>query len=303
MRIPLILSFGFHFAAFLFAIFGLPSPSPSIVMEHRVIDVEVVSVTETPTPQPNPEPAPPPPPKKSKAPPPPPPEPKPAPPQQAALPPEPEPEPEPAPAPPPEPKVKPVEAPPPPPKPKVEKKPKPSPPKVAPRPKARPKPDFASMMLKTVEKLKETPPPKPKEKKQKKSFEQKMAALMKRKSLSTPERAQQAPLGQNLTISEIDAIKRQVERCWLVPAAIGAKDVEDMLVQIRLKLNPDGTLRESRIVDRFRLETNATYKAVAESALRAIRNPRCNRFTLPVQKYDVWKDMVLRFNPGEMVGR
>ena len=86
-------------------------------------------------------------------------------------------------------------------------------------------------------------------------------------------------------------------------AAIGAKNVEEMAVQIRMKLNPDGTLRESRIVDRFRMETNPTYKAVAESALRAVRNPRCNKFTLPLQKYDVWKDMVLRFNPSEMVGR
>ena len=160
------------------------------------------------------------------------------------------------------------------------------------------------MMLKTVQKLKETPPAKPKNpKEKKKSFDEKMAALMKRQSRSQLERAQRASLGENLSISEIDAIRRQIERCWLVPAAIGAKNVEKMAVQVRMKLNPDGTLRESRIVDRFRMETNPSYKAVAESALRAVRNPRCNKFTLPLQKYDVWKDMVLRFNPSEMVGR
>ena len=60
---------------------------------------------------------------------------------------------------------------------------------------------------------------------------------------------------------------------------------------------------ESRITDRFRLETNATYKAVAESALRAIRNPRCSKFNLPLAKYEIWRDIVLQFNPGEMVGR
>ena len=158
------------------------------------------------------------------------------------------------------------------------------------------------MMLKTVQKLKDAPPPEKPQKKEK-SFDEKMAALINRKSVSTPERAQQAPLGKKLTISEIDAIRRQIERCWLVPAAIGAKDVQEMSVQVRLKLNPDGTLRESRIVDRFRMEMNATYKAVAESALRAIRNPRCSRFNLPLQKFDVWKDMVLRFKLSEMVGR
>ena len=302
MRVPLVISFGFHIAIFVFALYGLPSPSQSIVMEHRVIDVEIVSATETPEPTPVPKLAPPT--KKTvKAPP----SKPPAPPKQvAALPPAPGPVP--APPPEPEPQPKPVEAKPEPtpPEPKAKPKPKLAPPKVAPRPKPRPKPrprqDFASMMLKTVQKLKDAPPPaKPQEKE--KSFDEKMVALMNRKYVPALERAQQAPLGEKLTISEIDAIKRQIERCWLVPAAIGAKDVQEMLVQVRLKLNPDGTLRESRIVDRFRMETNATYKAVAESALRAIRNPRCSRFNLPLQKHDVWKDMVLRFNPGEMVGR
>jgi outer membrane biosynthesis protein TonB len=298
MRVPLVISFGFHIAIFVFALYGLPSPSQSIVMEHRVIDVEIVSATETPEPTPVPKPAPPT--KKTvKAPPPKPP----APPKQvAALPPAPGPVP--APPPEPEPQLKPVEAKPEPtpPEPKAKPKPKLAPPKVAPRPKPRPRQDFASMMLKTVQKLKDAPPPaKPQEKE--KSFDEKMVALMNRKYVPALERAQQAPLGEKLTISEIDAIKRQIERCWLVPAAIGAKGVQEMSVQVRLKLNPDGTLRESRIVDRFRMETNATYKAVAESALRAIRNPRCSRFNLPLQKHDVWKDMILRFNPGEMVGR
>jgi hypothetical protein len=267
------------------------------VMEHRVIDVEIVSATETsePTPVPKLEP---PPKKKVKAPPPP----KPPTPskQVAALP----PAPEPVAAPPSEleQQPKPAEVIPVPTSPKLKVKPKPKPPKVAPRPKSRPRQGFASMMLKTVQKLKDAPPPE-KSKKKEKTFDEKMAALMNRKSVSMPEREQQAPLGENLTISESDAIKRQIERCWLVPAAIGAKDIEEMMVQVRLKLNPDGTLRESRIVDRFRMETNATYKAVAESALRAIRNPRCSRFNLPLQKFDVWKDMVLRFNPSEMVGR
>ena len=283
MRVSLVLSLGFHIAVFVFAVYGLPRTSKSIVVDHQVIDVELIAMTETPDPETIPKQASPR--EKVKAPPPPPPKPPEPPKQVASLPPEPAP-PEPA------------------PKPKAEKQPKPPPKRVAPRPKPRPKPDFASMMLKTVQKLKETPPAKPENpKEKKKSFDEKMAALMKRQSRSHPERAQRASLGENLSISEIDAIRRQIERCWLVPAAIGAKNVEEMAVQIRMKLNPDGTLRESRIVDRFRVETNPSYKAVAESALRAVRNPRCNKFTLPLQKYDVWKDMVLRFNPSEMVGR
>ena len=286
MRVSLVLSFGFHIAVFVFAIYGLPSTNKSIVSDHQVIDVELIAVTETADPETIPKQASTR--EKVKAPPPPPPKPPEPPKQVASLPTEPAP-------------PAPLESAP---KPKAKKQPKPPPKRVAPRPKPRPKPDFASMMLKTVQKLKESPTAKPENPKEnKKSFDEKMAALMKRQSRSQPERAQRAPLGENLSITEIDAIRRQIERCWLVPAAIGAKNVEEMAVQIRMKLNPDGTLRESRIVDRFRVETNPSYKAVAESALRAVRNPRCNKFTLPLQKYDVWKDMVLRFNPSEMVGR
>lgn len=293
MRFPLLISIGFHLAILVFAAFSLPLTSPSVVLDHRVIKAQVISETQAPEPTPKAKPAPPPPPKKveKKAPPPPPPK------QVAALPP-----PKPKPPPPLDPpKPKPAEKPKPKPEPKKAEKPKPVPPKVAPRPKLRPKPNFEQMMLKTVEKLKDRPPPKLKL--EKKSFDQKMAALIKRQPSTSSREAQRAPLGEKLSISEIDAIKRQVERCWLVPAAIGAKDVENMVVKIKMKLNPDGRLRESRIVDRFRLETNATYKAVAESALRAVRNPRCSKFNLPLAKYQIWKDIELRFNPGEMVGR
>ena len=68
-----------------------------------------------------------------------------------------------------------------------------------------------------------------------KNFDQKMAALMKRQPSTSSREAQRAPLGEKLSISEIDAIKRQVERCWLVPAAIGAKDVENMVVRIKCR--------------------------------------------------------------------
>ena len=296
MRVPLLISIGFHLAILVFAVFGLPSTSPSVMLDHRVIKAQVISETQAPEPTPKAKPAPPPPPKKvvKKAPPPPPPKP--------AAPPPPKPKPAP-PLDPPKPKLaeKPKSKPEPKPEPKNAEKPKPAPPKIAPRPKVRPKPNFEQMMLKTVEKLKDRPPPKPKP--EKKSFDQKMAALMKRQPSTSSREAQRAPLGEKLSISEIDAIKRQVERCWLVPAAIGAKDVENMVVKIKMKLNPDGRLRKVRIVDRFRLETNATYKAVAESALRAVRNPRCSKFNLPLAKYEIWKDIELRFNPGEMVGR
>jgi hypothetical protein len=43
--------------------------------------------------------------------------------------------------------------------------------------------------------------------------------------------------------------------------------------------------------------------AAAESAWRAVRNPQCNPYDLPRDKYEIWKDLTLTFNPREMFGQ
>ena len=44
------------------------------------------------------------------------------------------------------------------------------------------------------------------------------------------------------------------------------------------------------------------FRSAAESALRAVLNRRCQPFKLPPEKYDIWKLMILSFNPKEMFG-
>lgn len=43
------------------------------------------------------------------------------------------------------------------------------------------------------------------------------------------------------------------------------------------------------------------FRAAADSVLRAIRNPRCNPLELPADKYDLWKEMTVTFDPREML--
>ena len=105
-----------------------------------------------------------------------------------------------------------------------------------------------------------------------------------------------------LTLSEIDAFKVQMKRCWSVPA--GAAYSEDLVVTIRVFLNSDGTLSRSPELisnSRFRLSSNAYYRTAAESALRAIQ--RCQPFRMPADKYISWRELELTFDPGEMLGQ
>lgn len=105
--------------------------------------------------------------------------------------------------------------------------------------------------------------------------------------------------GQPLTLSEVDALRAQIERCWIVQA--GARYAEDLVVTIRVFLNPDGSLRrQPQIVDDARLETDPFFRAAAESALRAVL--KCEPFKMPVAKYHRWREIELTFDPREMLG-
>ncbi|TVR82759.1 MAG: hypothetical protein EA405_06125 [Rhodospirillales bacterium] len=103
-----------------------------------------------------------------------------------------------------------------------------------------------------------------------------------------------------MTISEIDEVRRQIERCWNVPA--GAREARDLVVTVRVEMAPDGRPRMAEIVEDRRLGNDGYYRAAAESALRAVLNDRCHPFRLPPDKYERWKTMTLIFNPKDMVG-
>ena len=54
-----------------------------------------------------------------------------------------------------------------------------------------------------------------------------------------------------LTLSEEDALKAQIFGCWSVP--LGLPFNENLLVRIKLKLKPDGTIIDSEILDHARM--------------------------------------------------
>lgn len=101
-----------------------------------------------------------------------------------------------------------------------------------------------------------------------------------------------------MTLGEIDAFRAQMRKCWNPPS--GAANAEALVVLVRLSLTPDGHIRAGPVVvNRAHLD-NRYFRAAAESVLRAIR--RCQPYTMPVEKYESWRDMKLTFDPGRMLG-
>ena len=108
-----------------------------------------------------------------------------------------------------------------------------------------------------------------------------------------------APLGSQLTASELDMVRHQIAQCWNVPA--GAREAKDLVVEIKVIVDPDGTVRQATIVDQGRLGGDPFYRAAAESARRAFFNPLCRPLHLPAEKYAIWKDLVVDFSPKDIL--
>ena len=106
-------------------------------------------------------------------------------------------------------------------------------------------------------------------------------------------------VNSSLTLSEEDALKAQIFGCWSVP--LGLPFNEDLLVRIKLKLNPDGTISKSEILDHARMNRpgQSFYKVLAESALRAVK--LCQPLRVPTTGYERWKDIQLNFDANEML--
>ena len=102
-----------------------------------------------------------------------------------------------------------------------------------------------------------------------------------------------------LTLSEEDALKAQIFGCWSIP--LGLPYNENLLVRIKLKLKPDGTIIDSEIIDHARMNMPGQkfYKVLAESALRAVQ--LCQPLRVPSTGYERWKDLQLNFDAREML--
>ena len=102
-----------------------------------------------------------------------------------------------------------------------------------------------------------------------------------------------------LTLSEEDALKAQIFGCWSIP--LGLPYNEDLLVRIKLKLEPDGSVAKTEILDHARMNQpgQSFYKVLAESALRAVK--LCQPLRVPSTGYERWKDLQLNFDAREML--
>ncbi len=183
-------------------------------------------------------------------------------------------------------------------------------------PEAIPLPDKTAKKIKTKKENKQNPEKVDKEVKQVSEFEKEdlfdpnnIAALIDKSKEETAKvvkkdnditQDQERNIDNTgLTLSEEDALKAQIFGCWSIP--LGLPYNENLLVRIKLKLKPDGSVTKTEILDHARMNKpgQAFYKVLAESALRAVK--LCQPLRVPTTGYERWKELQLNFDAREML--
>jgi colicin import membrane protein len=109
-----------------------------------------------------------------------------------------------------------------------------------------------------------------------------------------------APEGRDrqLSASEMAILGQIIRACvqpkWTILG--GGEQAQQTEVKMRLRFHPDGRLAAPPQVTN--MQSSPYFLAVSDSAVRAVQ--ACEPFSLPSDKYDFWKDMILTFRPTDM---
>ncbi len=114
------------------------------------------------------------------------------------------------------------------------------------------------------------------------------------KEAGSPKKAEKAMAGADASVSAtlIEALVSRVKQCFTVPPA--ARDA-DISVPISFALAEDGSVTSVQPEQTY---SDPIYAATAAAGVAAVKG--CEPYELPPDKYDLWKTVVLDFNPNMM---
>lgn len=96
-----------------------------------------------------------------------------------------------------------------------------------------------------------------------------------------------------LAMSSMDRVRRLLMSRWRIPP--GAMGRGQLVVVIALELGPDARVRKATILHDEGTPRHPAYAAASDSALVAVHDPE--PLPLPLDQYDTWRDLTIRFSP------
>jgi colicin import membrane protein len=154
-----------------------------------------------------------------------------------------------------------------------------------------------------------TPPKKPAQQEPPPAFDpRQVAALLDKR---TPQRVASAGNEINSTVAlglpngsagqlsqtEVMALRARLQQLWSPPA--GARNPQELTLDVEIRLNPDGTLAGPPMV--LTGGTSSLYMAARDSAMRAVYRGQPYTMLRP-EHYELWKDVVVTFDPRFLSG-
>lgn len=90
---------------------------------------------------------------------------------------------------------------------------------------------------------------------------------------------------------DIPAVRDKIRPCW--NSAVGKNPP---IVSITVRMDKDARPLQAFVRDKNAYDSNVDYRTAADAALRAIMNPRCHPWPLPLDKYEVWQTITFNFD-------
>lgn len=155
----------------------------------------------------------------------------------------------------------------------------------------KPEPEFADMMESLlVDRAAEEPTPQT-EAEAEASFEDMMASFSENAN---------APVADEETATIASLVAQQIAKRWNILG--GAAEAEGLIVTIDVALSTDGRVLEATVIEVTGAANETLQKAARDSALRAVLYFQDRPFlNLPLDRYDVWRHMIIKFDPRQML--
>lgn len=100
---------------------------------------------------------------------------------------------------------------------------------------------------------------------------------------------------ERLSLSDIDALRQQISRCWNPPLTV--MEAQGLVVRMNIGLSRDGFVQSGPSL--LNNSADPLFQLAAEAAMRAVSG--CQPYSLPPEKYAAWQDINLNFDPREMM--
>ncbi len=102
-------------------------------------------------------------------------------------------------------------------------------------------------------------------------------------------------ISDKISLSELDALRQQIQGCWLVPPGVLAE--RNLMIEVGIHLDAQAHIQKIKILNGAPSQKAAVFKVAVQSIRQALKAPECTPLRVPLDKYPKWKYCVLRFSP------